>query len=341
MRKWYLGLVALLLGTAAAPAQGWAEKMFLKEKNPGGLKHDFGTVPRGAQLKHSFTITNIYRVRMQVTLVKPGCACVTASTSRAGGWLEPLESATIDVTMDGRRFTGPKTVAIHVQVGPEFISSAELKVSANSRPDVVFNPGEVNFGTVSRGTPTTQVIDVEYAGKLNWQVSEVVARDVPFTTTLKEMYRRGVPGGIYQVGYRLTVALDANAPQGAFKHNVYLKTNDPASPLVPVLVEGNVQAAPSALSVSPPALSLGTVKAGVPLTRRVVVKAGKPFRVTSVEGMGSGIELAGPLAAEADVQFLTFKCLFTTPGPFRHEVKIRTTAQETPVSVVIEGSATR
>src|SRR5262245_42382565 len=107
MRKWYLVLLILVLGTTAAPAQGWAEKMF-----KGGVKHDFGTVPRGAQLKHSFTITNIYNARMQVTFIKSGCTCVTATIARPGGWLEPLESTTIDVTMDARRFAGPKTVAV-------------------------------------------------------------------------------------------------------------------------------------------------------------------------------------------------------------------------------------
>ena len=53
--------------------------------------------------------------------------------------------------MDARRFTGPKTVTIHVTVGPEYTSTATLQVSANSRSDVVFNPGEVNFGVVPHG----------------------------------------------------------------------------------------------------------------------------------------------------------------------------------------------
>ena len=334
MRKWNLALVVLLLGTAAASAQGWAEKMF-----KGGLKHDFGTVPHGAQLKHSFTITNIYNARMQITLVKSGCSCVTATTPKTGGWLAPLESTTIDVVMNARLFSGPKTVGIRVHVGPEYISSAELKVSSNSRADVVFNPGEVNFGSVTRGQTPTQTIDVEYAGKLNWQVSEVVARDVPFAATIKELYRKTAAGAISQVGYRLSVKLRSDAALGSFKHNVYLKTNDPASPLVPVLVEANVQ---SALSVTPSTLGLGTVKTDTALTRRVVVRGGKAFKVTGVEGTGNGIELGAALSdTEAEIQFVTFKCQVTAAGPFRREVKIKTTAQEPAVNVVIEGIAVK
>src|SRR5262249_45195253 len=146
--------------------------------------------------------------------------------------LEPLESTTIDVTMDARRFTGGKTVGITITVGPDFISAAQLQVSANSRADIVFNPGQVSFGTVTRGQAVSQIIDVEYAGALAWQVTEVSAKELPLDVSLSQLYRE--PG---KVGYRLKVTLKADAPVGALKGDVFLKTNDPASPLLPVLVE--------------------------------------------------------------------------------------------------------
>src|SRR5205814_8796886 len=59
----------------------------------------------------------------------------------------------------------------------------------------------------------------------------------------KDLYRK--PG---QVGVQLKVTLKADAPPGALKEFVYLKTNDPASPMVPVLVEAHVLAS---VTVSP------------------------------------------------------------------------------------------
>src|SRR5262249_1887013 len=233
------GIVALSLAIVVlhgefrqAHAQGWAEKMF-KE-----LSHDFGTPPRGTQMRHDFTLTNIYAVRMEITEIKSGCGCVTATVKKRV--LEPRETTTLVVRMDGRRFAGAKTVGVRVAVGPEFVSSAELRLSANCRSDVVLNPGEVNFGAVTRGHTPTPNIDVEYAGKIAWQVREVVATDVPYAVTIKELYRRQV-GANQTVGYRLAVTLKADAPVGMNKHEVYLKTNDPASPTVAVLVESNVQ----------------------------------------------------------------------------------------------------
>jgi hypothetical protein len=333
MRKSFLALAALALLTASASAQGWAEKMF-----PDGLSHDFGTVARGTQLLHKFKLTNIYAVRMEITSIKSACGCVTASAAKLV--LQPQESSWIEVRMDARRFAGAKAVNIEITVGPEYISKAQLRVIANSRADVVFNPGQVSFGTVTRGQAVTQTIDVEYAGKLAWQVNEVVAKDVPYNVTISELYReRGRLASPGKVGYRLSVTLKEDAPIGALTHQVYLKTNDPASPLVPVLVEANVQ---SALTVTPQVLSLGTVKTDTPLTRRVVVRGNRAFHVTGVEDTGSGIELGAPLAAtDADVQFVTFKCQFDTAGPFKREVKIKTSLQTAPVVVTIEGTATK
>jgi hypothetical protein len=322
MRKAILAVAALAVLAASAQAQGWAEKMF-----KDGTSHDFGSVPRGAQLFHRFTITNIYAVRMEITGVKSGCGCVTATPAKRV--LEPRESTTIDISMDARRFTGAKKVGVRVTVGPEYTSSAELTVTANSRADIVFNPGQVSFGVVTRGQTPEQEIDVEYAGVLNWQVSEVIAKDAPVDVTIKELYRR--PG---QVGYRLKVTLRPDAAFGNLKQDLFLKTNDPGSPLVPVLVEATVQ---TAVTVSPSTLSLGVVKKDEPLVRRVVVRSAKPFQVLDVEGATDGITVEKSSTA-APVQTVTFKCTFGTPGAFKRELKIKTDLQDVPVPVVIEGT---
>jgi hypothetical protein len=328
MRKAILAAVILAVSAAGAPAQGWAEKMF-----KDGLSHDFGSVPRGAQLLHRFPITNIYAVRMEITGIVPGCGCVTATASKRV--LEPRETAYLDVNMDARRFTGAKNVAIRVSVGPEYTSSADVKVSATSRADIVFNPGEVNLGTVIPGSAPSQTVDVEYAGPLNWTVSEaMIAKELPLEASLKELYRR--PG---QVGYRLSVTLKPDAQSGDLKQYVYLKTNDPAGPLVPVLVEAKVQ---SAVTVSPEKLTLTGVKTGDILTRRVVVRGSKAFRILGVDGLGDGISLgADPSATPAEVQTLTFKCQFDQPGDIRRELKIKTDMQDSPLVVTLEGSASQ
>jgi hypothetical protein len=133
------------------------------------------------------------------------------------------------------------------------------------------------------------------------------------------------------------VVLKADAPVGTLKGDLFLKTNDPASPILPVLVEGVVQ---SNLTVAPAALSLGAVKIGETVTRRVVVRGNKPFRVLGAEGLGEGMQLDPPPSnAPAPVQVVSFKCVFSIPGDFKHVVKIKTDLQDAPLAVTIDGSA--
>jgi hypothetical protein len=320
-------LLTLTLAALAAPAAHaqWAEKMF-----PDGVTHDFGSVPHGAQLFHRFPVTNLYAVRMEITSITPGCGCVQATVGKRV--LEPRESTTLDVSMDASRFTGPKAVIVRVAVGPEFTSTADVKVSAVSRADVVFNPGEVAFGVVARGDKPTQTVDVEYAGALAWQVTEVVVgKDQPFQASAAELYRK--PG---KVGYRVTVTLKGDAPGGALREFLYLKTNDPDEPMAPLLVTGDLQAA---LSATPTGLKLGNVRVGEAVVKRVVLKAAKPFKVLGVDGLDDSVALGADLGEAAPVQTVTFKCQFRQAGDFRRELKIKTDLQDEPVTVVVEGAA--
>lgn len=319
-----LAMIALAWGAAVAPAQddNWANKLF-----KGTTGHDFGSVPKGAQLYHRFTMTNIYAVPLEITNVRTSCGCVTPTTSAQT--LQPRETAYLDIKMDTRVFTGPRTVSVYVTVGPQFISTATLRVSANSRSDVVFNPGQISFGVVSRGETPSQSIDVEYAGTLDWKVSEVVKNGAPLDVSLEEVYRR--PG---QVGYRVRATLNRDAPAGQLKQELLLKTNDPASPLVPVLVEGTVQAS---LTVVPSPVSLGQPKVGETLTQRIVVRGARNFRVVGVDGLGEGLDVDIPTKA-ASIQILTLHVKPGKAGEFRRKLDIKTDLEkEGPVTVSVEG----
>jgi hypothetical protein len=324
----YLGLaLVVLVGMApavSAQSTSWLDKMF-----QGQLTHNFGSVPHGAQLHHRFPMTNIWAVPLELTNVRVSCGCVTATPSTR--ILQPRESGYLDITMDARRFTGPKTVTIYVTVGPQYTATSALQVSAHSRADIVFNPGQISFGVVPRGQTPVQVIDVEYAGVLDWRVHEVDRGTAPVDVTLEQLYRQ--PG---RVGYRLRATLKADAPAGLLKQELVLKTNDPASPLVPVLVEAMIQAP---LTVKPGLLKLGSPRVGETITQRVNVIGGKPFRVVAIEGLGDGIQAELPTTA-APVQTITFVYRPVQAGALRRQFQIKTDLPgQGPVTVTIEADA--
>lgn len=112
----------------ASNAAPWADKLF---RAMGPAAHDFGTVPRGDKKVHRFQLKNVYKVPLEITNVRVTSSAVHAvpSTNR----LQPNEVATIEVVLDTRRFTGRKTLLIYVTVGPEYISTAKLQVTANAQ----------------------------------------------------------------------------------------------------------------------------------------------------------------------------------------------------------------
>jgi hypothetical protein len=328
-----VAVVAGLVAVTASPAQSdnWANKLFTFKSGPQALYHDFGNVPFGGMLHHNFPIYNPWAIPVEITEVRVSCGCVSAKVSKT--ILQPRETAYLEINMDTLRFKRPesRTVSIHVSVGPQYISTATVQVSANARGDVVLQPGQISFGVVAGGQTPDRTVDVEYAGALDWRISEVINNDAPVEVAAVEWYRQ--PG---KVGYHLRVTLKPDAPPGPLTKELLLKTNDPASPLVPVLLEANIQAP---LMVTPSTLSLGTVKVGDTVTKKVIVRGNQAFRVIGVENLGDVFKFEELPANPQPQQILTVKFQAKSPGEVHEQLKIRTDLpQEAPVTLKIEGT---
>jgi hypothetical protein len=328
MRLAVVTLLALTGWTASASAQTtelpWAQKIFF-----GVTSHDFGTCPHGAQLKYRFKMKNIYAVPLDITTIRPSCSCLTYTASSMR--LQPQEEGFIDINMDATRFKGPKTVYLNVSVGPQFISTAVFQISANARPDVVFNPGEVNFGIVPAGEAAIRTIDVEYAGNPSWAITEVVKnKAAPFNIVPTQLYRGSIGlGKVGKVGYRLTLTLKTDAATGQFRQDLLLKTNDPGASVLTVVVEGTIQ--PS-LEVQPSVVNLGTIKAGEPKAVNVFVKGKAPFHIKAIKGTGEELNTDLP-NQNSQIHILNLRCLPRQEGVFQRELTIQTDLGAATVTV--------
>jgi hypothetical protein len=92
-----------------------------------------------------------------------------------------------------------------------------------------------------------------------------------------ELKETGRGGG--RVNYRLTVRLKEGAPQGYLNDQLSLVTNDARGNRIPLDIEGKVEAD---LTVTPSPLVFGTVPQGAEVAKKIIVRGGKPFRLTSV-----------------------------------------------------------
>lgn len=318
---------AVFVNAAAAQSSAWADKIF-----SGKATHDFGTVARGAQLKHTFTMNNIYKVPLQITHIGIECGCVTATPSTKT--LQPGETAQLDINMDTARFSGAKQVKVRLTVGPEFISTATVIVSAFARQDVVFNPGEIDFGAVAKGQATTKFIDVEHAGNANWRVSEIVKSGAaPFDLKVEQLPQK--VGGFVTVGYRIFATLKADAASGNFKQEILLKTNDAQAPVISFYVVGNVRASLTVAPANP--IQLSNLKVGEARSTKIVVSANRPFRITSIDGLEEGLTIPLP-DRSVSTHILDLRLQPRASGELRKHITLRTDLDNESASIVVEGT---
>jgi hypothetical protein len=327
MRTVVLVLVAFLGHLPLAAAQtAWANKLFGNETS-----HDFGIVARGAQLKHSFKMTNIYKVPLEITQTRVSCGCVTVTPSAKV--LQPGESGTLEVNMDGTRFSGLKSVDIYVTVGPEFVSTAHVQVKANARQDVVFNPGEIDFGNVGKGQTPTKSIDVEHAGSGTWRVTEIVKSGAaPFDLKVEQLPQK--VSGFVTVGYRISATLKATAAPGSFKQEVILKTNDAATPVISFNVVGTIK---SSLNVAPNPVVFGKLKVGQQDSTKIVVSGSRPFRIVAIDGLDDIVSV--PLSErQTTTHILDVRVQPRTAGELRRQLTIRTDLDNEAATITVEGT---
>jgi hypothetical protein len=337
--RWSFSLVGLVgLGLAlpssaappapspAPPVAPWANKFFVPEiathreqAPPPVITHSFGDVAHGTLCAHTFKITNIYDVPMQITEVRKSCSCLDfVPMTRV---LQPNETGDFTVTMNSAKFVGTNSQKLYVTFGPKFISTAVIQLSANSRTEVTVNPGAVAFGTVAPGSKPSQSVKVEYKGRSrDWKITEVLASPQTFDVQVTETNRGGpIRGGCE---YLVTVSLKSLPAAGAITEQVALKTNDPNNPLIQLPVTASVA---SQLALAPDKVRIDRVAIGESASTQILVRAAKPFRITGVDGTGDGVTVELPSTrTPLPVQRLTVKFDPAKAGATARQLLIKT-----------------
>jgi hypothetical protein len=115
-------------GSEPAPSQlSWAARLFDRRVVE---VH----VPQGGLVKTRFQLTNTTRERVHISSVRSSSGALRAVASRTT--LAPQEKAFIDVTVDGRRFTGPKHFTVFVSF--EHPRNAEVRLIVQARKAETF-----------------------------------------------------------------------------------------------------------------------------------------------------------------------------------------------------------
>jgi len=263
----YAACATLVLGltTSDGYTQQWAEKMFET------TSHDFGSVARYAKAEFEFKLKNIYMEDVHIASVSSSCGCTTPIIEKE--WLKTYEEGTVLARFNTDKYSGQRGATLTVKIDKPYRARVQLHVKGHIHGEIRVEPSSVDLGTVDHGTAANQTVRLSRSGRSDWKIREVKSANPHIKAELTPV-RSG-----YSTAYDLTVRLDKDAPAGYIKDHLQLVTNDHRASEFPVLVEGRVL---PPVTVSPSALFMGVVESGGKVTKQLVIRGKKPFRVLSI-----------------------------------------------------------
>ena len=311
-------LGACLLPAGPVAAQDWARKMIPV------TSHNFGTVAKGSKTEYRFVIRNIYQEDVHVVGVRTSCGCTSPTITKHD--LKTHETAEVVATFNTRSFIGQHGATLTVTFDKPFSAEVQLRVAGNIRGDVTFDPPFVDLGNVDLGKGSERQIRITRMGSNPWEIKDVRSANPNFEVALSKATRTGS-----QTLYDLTAKLKPSTPAGYIKGQLILVTNDPRATQIPMDVEGRVVAE---VTVSPQLLALGAVPAGETVTKNVVIRANREFKITGVF-CSDGCLTCEPKTTAARVHILpvTFQA-GDVVGKVERELRITTDLGEGAVPVV-------
>ncbi len=267
LRSLVLGSLLVATTFSSADAQQWARKMFKV------TSHDFKTVARNSKTEFAFELQNIYEEDIHIAAVRSSCGCTEPRITKKT--LKTWEEGSIVAALNTKAFLGQRSATLTVTIDRPYFAEVQLSVRGYIRGDVVFEPGEVAFGELEQGTEAERTVTVSYAGRSDWKIVDVRSVNEHIEVELLDENRSS-----RRVTVRMLVRLKKDAPVGYFHDPLLIVTNDASMSSLELPVEGHVA---SPLTVSPASLFLGLLKPGQSVTKRLVIRASQPFRITGIE----------------------------------------------------------
>jgi len=299
-----------------AQSSEWAIKMF--SEMGGARLHDFGSVALHANVEHRFQFKNVYDSDVVISSVSSNCGCTKAGASKSV--IRPGEIGEIIARVDtsGREHTKARKATIRVLFSKPAVAEVQLQVKTYIRPDVGFEPGQIDLGSVPYGETSVKKAYLQYEGREDWALIGIQKNNPGVKAEAREIRRQG--GSVL---YEIQVELKPNASPGYISDLLRFKTNDPdvATSSIFLPIEGLVV---EPLSVKPSCLQLGVVLQGDKVSKNLVVSGSEPFKIVSVSSSDRRFKfIKTDLTRSVHVIPVTFEA-GNRPGSFAGSITIKT-----------------
>ena len=304
----------LLMTSAEANGQQWARQMFTK------FQHDFGTVAKNEKAEYRFAMKNSFQEDIRIRGVTTSCACTDVSlTSKV---IKSRGTEYLVATFNTRNFVGQKQATLTVHFDYPFPGEVQVTVRGFIRGDVKFDPGEIDFGSLTQQALKTRSamrqIKITKYNNPGWRISDVKSTFPHVGVTLTNPSQIGS-----QVSYDMEVRIKETAPAG-FAQGELLIVGDEFGRKTSIPIKFSAKVA-SALEISPAVLTISTAEQGGMISKKVIIKAAEPFRISDVTCSNDSFSVTADPEKNKKVHFVTVEySVDQPPGSYEYDLEFVT-----------------
>jgi len=270
-----------VLSTLDVSAQEWTKRMF-KE-----FSHDFGNVAKHSKVEYRFEIENPFEEDISIARAETSCRCTDVSLSKT--ILKSGEKGEVIAKFNTVAFDGFRQATITIRFAAPYVGEAQLLVKGNIRPDVVFQPGEIQFGQVNRNSLPEKKVSISYRGNPNWKIIDIRSTFGNIGVGLSQPTRTTDNRIVYTMTTKLKDTVDAGFQTGEL---LVITSEGGRTQEIPIKFSAKIV---SDLQVSPDVLTINASPEGEQVKKKLVLKGSAPFKIVDVTCENTS------LAVEADV----------------------------------------
>ncbi len=203
----------------------------------------------------------------------------------------------------------------------------DLNMNCFIRADITLTPGLVDFGVVRPSEkPAATAVTLSYAGgRPGWEIADMKTQSANVKAVAKELGRTADG----RIQWHMTATLEPGLPNGFFRDEITLITNDSPPQTIPISVVANVQ---GAVSVTPSIINFGPLKPGQSASKVVRVRSSSPFAITKLSGSQAALERPSRRSRHRQLEH-TVSITLKAPdsaGPFHAILEVESDLKDEP-----------
>ena len=208
--KFNLIMASLLLSTYATATSHAAQQITIK--NP---VFDFGSVPQGQKVEHTYIIRNSGDKPLSIRSVRPSCGCTAAQVSTP--LVQPGRITEIKVTFNSSHFNGAIRKTIVLETDDPKAPIMMLTLQGLVTEEITVTPRQIDLGFLKFNATRETHVTVINNGK---RLVKLVSVSTPFPEISAKLNNN-----IIKRGESVIITIVASAPRGPRIFSVYLTKN--------------------------------------------------------------------------------------------------------------------